>query len=311
MRIADLSLEQLRARLSHDGLLLPCGPFCIRLRTPLPKLAAEFRQLYADFPVLEADTYVDFEIEVRSPSPLRRFFRAQVIFDCDGRIPFKPLPFAQAFPILEWGLNWVIYSHAHDYLVMHAAVVERGGRCLMLAADPGSGKSTLCAALVLRGWRLLSDEMALISLKDGLAYPIARPVSLKNTSIDIVRALSPDTHFGPLCPDTAKGAIAHMRPPLGSVQAMAMPARPAMLVFPKYQAGAALQSSPEGQAHALAELTRHTFNFAVLGGRGFNALGRLIDQVHAHRIAYASFDQVIPEIERLWTLAPERPMSTP
>jgi predicted ATPase len=30
---------------------------------------------------------------------------------------------------------------------------------VILPAPPGSGKSTLCAALVTRGWRLLSDEL--------------------------------------------------------------------------------------------------------------------------------------------------------
>ena len=81
---------------------------------------------------------------------LRRHLRPQAILRCDGRVPFKPLPMAQAMPMLEWGLNWVISSHAHDCLVLHAAVVERDGQALVLAADPGSGKSTLCAALVHR-----------------------------------------------------------------------------------------------------------------------------------------------------------------
>ena len=91
-----------------------------------------------------------------------------------------------------------------------------------------------------------------------------------------------------------------MRPPAASVQALDQPASPAMLVFPKFSAGAALHSQPEGPAHALLELTRHAFNASVLAGEGFDALCRFIDAVQAHRISYSSFDQVIPEIERLW-----------
>jgi HprK-related kinase A len=82
--------------------------------------------------------------------------------------------------MLEWGMNWCIASHMHYYLMLHAAVLERDGHALIMPGDPGAGKSTLTAALMLDGWRLLSDEIALIDRNDGLLYGLARPVSLKN-----------------------------------------------------------------------------------------------------------------------------------
>lgn len=300
MRLAQLSLVELRARLIEGGLSIPCGPFRIKLNSDIPSLATDLLQLYGDFPLLGPEQYVDFEVNLRAPSWLRRYLRPQVVLSCDGRIPFKPLPLAQAFPMLEWGLNWIISSHAHDYLVIHSAVVERDGQALVLAADPGSGKSTLCAALVQQGWRLLSDELALVSLADGRIRPIARPVSLKNASIGIISALGPDVFVNKACHDTVKGSVAHMRPPTDSVKDMEKSAAPAVLVFPQYLAGVPMLSKPIGKGTAFIELTRHTFNFSVLSGDGFEALGRFLDQVKVSRIQYSSFDQVIPEIDRLW-----------
>src|SRR3546814_15972535 len=82
--------------------------------------------------------------------------------------------------MLEWGLNWCIGAHGHQFLIIHAAVIERNGLAAILPGAPGSGKSTLTACLVHNGWRLLSDEMALVSLQDGGLTALARPISLKN-----------------------------------------------------------------------------------------------------------------------------------
>ncbi len=304
MRISELALPEVSKRLGTGELVTVCGPFAVRITSDLRSIAQGLHTLYADFPVLDETHFVDFEVEITPPSLLRRYLRPQVRLTCDGRSPFKPLPLEQAFPMLEWGLNWVITTHAHDYLVIHAAVVERDGRALILAADPGSGKSTLCAALVQAGWRLLSDELALVSLQLGSIFPIARPISLKNKSIDIVRALGPEIELSPVCNDTAKGDIAHMRPPGASVAALAVPAVPAMVLFPKYQAGAEQTTEAVGQAHAFLELVRHAFNFPLLGEDAFDAIDRLLDQVSVFRVGYSAFDQVMPEIDRLWRELP-------
>jgi hypothetical protein len=201
--------------------------------------------------------------------------------------------------MLEWGLNWVISSHAHDHLVVHGAVLERDGRALILAADPGSGKSTLCAALVHAGWRLLSDELALVDLGSGRVRPVARPISLKNASIDVVRALGSGVAVGDVCAGTTKGAVAHMRPPLESVRRMDESALPAWIVFPRFVPGGSLAIEDVGRAHAFMELTRHAFNYALLAAVAVDALAELVERCRVLRAGYGHLDQILPHIERL------------
>ena len=180
MKLSSLPRAELRRRLRQEGLGLNIGPFTIRLNSPLTVVAEGLEQLYGAFTLTSDTDFIDFRVALNAPPGLRRWFRPQVIFSFDGFIPFKPLPQIQAFAMFEWGLNWVIANNAHQYLIIHAAVIERNGVVCILPGTPGSGKSTLCAALVCKGWRLLSDEMALISTATGDIYPVPRPVSLKN-----------------------------------------------------------------------------------------------------------------------------------
>lgn len=254
--------------------------------------------LYADFPLSPDGQFIDFRIGLSSPSPLRRWFRPQVNFAFDGKRPFKPLPIDQAFAMFEWGLNWVIANHAHQFAIVHAATVEKDGRGFIFPGAPGSGKSTLCAALVCRGWRLLSDEMAMISLKDGLLWPIPRPISLKNASIEIIRKFGDKVVMGDVVADTAKGNVAHMRPPRASVQSVMLPARPFAVVFPTYHAHATTDYAKISKGSTLMRLAENCFNYPVLGAAGFNCLANAVEQSHCHTLSYSDLDEAMAALER-------------
>lgn len=60
-----------------------------------------------------------------------------------------------------------------DLLWLHAAVVERDGRAMLLCGPSGQGKSTLSTLLCERGWRLMSDDAAPVRMDrdEVLAYP--------------------------------------------------------------------------------------------------------------------------------------------
>ncbi len=254
-------------------------------------------QLYADFPLSTESSFLDFRIDIYAPSALRRWFRPQVNFDFDGIRPFKPLPINQAFAMFEWGLNWVIANHAHQFAIVHAATVEKKGRGYVFPGAPGSGKSTLCAALVCRGWRLLSDEMALISLTDGMLWPIPRPVSLKNASIEIVRKFGNGVFLGDVVADTAKGNVAHMRPPKSSVESAKIPVAPYAIVFPAYRAGAETEFLELSKGQTLMRLAENCFNYPVLGAAGFNCLADAVEQSRCHTVVYSDLDDVIAALD--------------
>ncbi len=304
MKIRDLSPADFRKRLGGDGIRLAAGPFNCRLQSGIPDIADELARLYAHHPLIDADAFVDFHVAVEPGHGLRRWIAPQARFVVDAIEPFTPLPRNQALPMLEWGLNWCVTAYSHHILVIHAAAVAHGRHAAILPAPPGSGKSTLCAALVNRGWRLLSDELTLIRLDTGQIMGLARPVNLKNASIDIIRAYAPDAFLTRPVNDTTKGTVALMAPPPASVAAVGEWADPAWMVLPRYRAGSAPVLTPMGNGSAFMQLADNAMNYHVLGPRGFAAVGRLIDRCRSYGFEYSRLDDAIAVFDQLAAEAP-------
>ncbi|WP_088178951.1 HprK-related kinase A [Dechloromonas denitrificans] len=263
------------------------SPFVVRVRSDISELAEDIGRMYQDFPVLSPNSFADFHVEVSYERGIRRWVRPLARFYFDGRPSFIPLPVHQAFPMLEWGINWCVAAHSHSFLIVHAAVIERQGMAVVMPAPPGSGKSTLCAALINRGWRLLSDELALYDSKNKQLYGMARPVSLKNQSIPVIQAHTPAAEITLPVPDTTKGTVALLRPPSESVQQVKTPARPTWIVLPRYQADAeaSLESLNKGKAFML--IAEQSFNYNVHGREGFEAVGDLVDSCECFEFTYS------------------------
>jgi len=304
LKVSDLAPRELRQRLIGPGVFLRIASFVTHVRSPIRSVAQGLGLLYADYPLVDDEGYADFHVRVAPPPSIRRWIQRQVVFFIDGTSPFKPLPFDQASAMFEWGLNYCVSSQCHQYLVIHAAVVERQGRAMILPAPPGSGKSTLCAGLVSRGWRLLSDELTLLRLQDGLIEPFPRPVSLKNESIAIIGHFAPQAVIGPVTRDTSKGAVAHLKPPTDSVARAREAAQPAWVVFPRYRPGDPLQLSPVSKASAFMRVAENAFNYSVLGPKGFNALAQLMDLTECFELNYSQLEEATTVLTALPPSAP-------
>jgi HprK-related kinase A len=298
--VADLSSSALKQRLHGEGLRLRTGPVVTAIRSGLPAIRRGIALHYAQHPLEDETAFADFHVSVDRPATLRRWIDPQVVFGFDGTQPFAPLPGDQGFPMLEWGLNWCVSNHCHQYLIVHAAVLERDGRALILPAPSGSGKSTLCAGLVYAGgWRLLSDELMLLDPARGCVVALPRPLSLKNDSIEALAALAPTENFGEVVRETSKGRVAHLKPPADCVAGAQTPALPAWVVLPRYAPDSAATLRPLSRASAFMALVDNAFNYVVHGRRGFHALADLIDRSKTYEFSYADLREAVVVFERL------------
>lgn len=276
------------------------GPVVANIQSSLPEVSRGLAFHYAQHAVEADNGFADFHVRVDAPTGLRRVLHRQVVFRFDGIEPSASMPVGQGFALLEWGLNWCVAAHCHQYLIMQAAVIERNGRALVLPAPSGSGKSTLCAAVVYGGgWRLLSDEMALLDPSSGHLLPLPRPVSLKNASIDVIRSFAPTAQFGDEVLETTKGRVAHVKPPAECVALAARVAVPTWVVLPTFSAGEPAQLLPLSRARAFMALIDNAFNYEVHGRAGFAALAAMIDRSRAFTFRYSDPAEAVKAFDAL------------
>lgn len=237
----------------------------------------------------ETGLFSDYQISVNRGPFMRKLYKPQAVFKFNHSAPFKPLPLSQAHALLEWGMNWVISGNANQFLIIHAAALEKNGKGIIISAPSGSGKSTLCAYLVSQGWRLLSDELALVSPESLLMHGLARPINLKNRSIELMKPYFDDGDFSPLATDTHKGTISLVKPPKSSTINSAIPVMPSHLVFVNYQEDENCYLESVDKCLALTEIIKNSFNFGLLNKKGFDCARRLVDTTDALYIEYNNF----------------------
>jgi HprK-related kinase A len=272
------------------------GPVGFRVGSTWRQPIDQLETLYAGYPKPDVP---DFSVRLFPARPWRQFVRPSVTIGGDFMLPDAlPLPLEQGLLAAEMGMNLQMALGQRRYLLLHASVVEREGKALLMTGISGAGKSTLAALLSARGWRLMGDEFALLDPATGLIHAFPRLVSLKNAAIDVVTRALPEARFGPLLAGTPKGDIRHLVPDAGAVAAMQIAVPPALLLFPNYGFEAADRPVPPSEV--FVRLTQASTNYVALGERGFDALARLVKTVPARAIDYPDTDVAVALVERLW-----------
>lgn len=285
--------------MTEVGLTVDFGAARVRIFSDCESLASAILSVYRHFPDEQYSGFVDATVQVLRVRGLRRFINPQIEFLSDANRPFEPFPADTTLPLLEWGMNYALSDRIFHCLVLHSGVVAKNDRAVLLPAIPGSGKSTLTAALHLSGYRLLSDEFGVIEPESGELIPMVRPVALKNNSVPIISDRFPNAVLGPIFPKTKKGDVSHLSPSLDSVRARHTAAVPTAVVFPRYVKGARCRMEDVDPASAFNRLAVNSFNYEFLGLQGFRRVTELVRKCACKQLIFDSLDDAIGAIDDL------------
>ncbi|WP_262691507.1 HprK-related kinase A [Kordiimonas aestuarii] len=301
VRVGTLATRRVGAALAAGRLNLHLGPFSTALQSHSAKVTRYFCDLYRDCLVtLNEDEIVDYTLRVGAPNLLRRFVRPQIVPDPGFHFPALPLPAHMAPLALEMGMNLTAALQCFRFVMFHAGVVAKNDNAVMIAAHSGGGKSTLTAAMMEAGYRLLSDEFAILHRSRPVLQPYPRPVSLKNASIDVVQAFAGNDAVSTRLEGTPKGTIAYRRARRADVEAMNQVAVPKLLIFPHFTDGRQPGVTQVEPADAAMRLVAGSPNYQVVGEAAFESTMAMFDSLACYEISYGNTEDSVRLVEDLF-----------
>jgi hypothetical protein len=218
----------------------------------------------------------------------------------DGTIERANVALDEIGPTVKW-LLWEAAINSHRFFMnIHAGVVGDGKGVLMLPAAPGSGKSSLTAALARSGLDYFSDEIALLEEPDLAVRPIPLAVCVKSTGWELMTPLFPNI---PKLKVHRRGdgkIVRYVPPPPfrhGTRRDRTYPVR--AIVFPKYIAGTETALTPISRVEALSRLMEECLVVPVpLTLRRIQSLVRWIKGVRCFDLKMSSLDQAVSLVRR-------------
>jgi coenzyme PQQ synthesis protein D (PqqD) len=197
-------------------------------------------------------------------------------------------------------LQTAVKRHSY-FLEIHAGVVSNGEKCLLLPAAPGSGKTTLTAALTVAGFQYFSDEVALLEEPDLEVRPVPISLSVKSGALEVLAPLLPELRRSANHTREDFETVTYLNPPAASFRYDLNRTYPAgWIVFPQYSPHATTELRPIGKADALARLMKEVLVVGTtLDQRVVRSLVHWIQRVDCYELPNSSLSQAVQLIGSL------------
>jgi hypothetical protein len=187
-------------------------------------------------------------------------------------------------------------------LLLHAAALTCGERCILFPGRTGSGKSTLTTWLMKKGFGYLTDELVYVPSGSQDVQPFARPINIKAAGRTVLAPAILD--FEAVMPQLLNSPEVTLVPRsvLGQSDTI-VTSQLAMIVFPTFQAKSSFKVEPVSRAQSGIGLMSCLINARNLPEHGFTEVTRLARTVPGYRLEYGDFSQLENWVEDLKTAA--------
>ena len=239
-----------RTRVSREYRLLD---FRFNLRTADSQLDVEVHDLLAHLRCTGSkatDNTVDL---CRDDGSWRLYYNGRAVDEC--------MTAESVVPMVHGNLVIAAYKKTDCLLALHAAAVLGEGGNVLLAGVPGSGKSTLTAALMAGGFHYCADDTVVLAGDPLRVRGIRTRLGIKEGSWGVVASLWPGFESLPGYIRADGQRIRYLPAPAQEANEADDPGFLAgVLVFPRFEEGADTLMRPLQRADALVRLTQSGYD---------------------------------------------------
>jgi hypothetical protein len=245
----------------------------VRVSSDSEKTLIRLRYLFGHFhhpaplPKPRIDYRIDFKPRNRRPFILWK--------NAEDRPVYRTADESELVAFLEKSITYSVLSELEGYLLVHAGAVQLNGCGLILPARSGNGKSLLVMGLMASGWKLLSDDAAVIDEERATVLPFPTSLCFKQDSKALLGHynLTPGQRNSFITRDRV---VYYFNPLDINPRCIGEPCPIRHIVFPRFNPSGKTVLKEISRAEAAFRLIQNSFNF---GGRGASSLDGLADLV--------------------------------
>ncbi|ACZ43700.1 HPr kinase [Thermobaculum terrenum ATCC BAA-798] len=193
-------------------------------------------------------------------------------------------------------MEWQVVNDAVEHvgrwkLLLHAGALARGDMGLLLPAPSGGGKSTLTVALLEEGFRLCSDELAVVDpcTLELAAFP--RNPCIKTGSWDLLRSRVPWAEGAAVTTQLWGRTLRYLDVPEPLWASTPVVVR--HVVVPRYVPMASPSLESASKSEVLSLLLSQSFSARALGAIGVAAAARLLEGTECYTLRYSDLRDAV------------------
>lgn len=214
-----------------------------------------------------------------------------------GKLYCETVGMVHLIPFVERLVLFRVLEQLKHLFQIHAGAVERDGKALLLPAPSGSGKTLLVLGLVKRGFKFLSDDVALVEPDRAFLQPLPMSPVVKGYAFSLLRAL-----------DLSVGADVYRNPLNGeklyyfdladiSSNPVGVPSSVRFIFFPSHNPTAESSLNPVSKAEAAARIIKNSLNFDASVTSRIDLVTRLVGKARCFDLRFKHMDEGLSMVE--------------
>lgn len=213
----------------------------------------------------------------------------------DGSLPLAHCPdLGGLAPRVKALLQTLALNRERFFLELHAGVVSNGTRCVVLPGAPGSGKTTLTAALVASGMEYFSDEVGLLAEETLELRPVPLGLGVKPGAVQALAQVWPMVRELNVHSREDGQSVRYLSLPPASIAPSHRSLPAGWLVFPHYHPEADTALRPMTRPQALRALMHECMVLPrLLDERRVDALVQWISGLQCFALPMSSLSRAV------------------